>query len=346
MSANAPMLIGDSAPMQRLRALIARVAPSKVPVLIEGETGTGKELVAAALHRQSQRSGALIAFNVCALSDSMFEDALFGHAKGAFTGAVGESLGFLREANGGTVFLDEISGLPLAQQAKLLRAVETGVVRPIGSARDAVTDFRLVVASNECIEMLVEQGRFRADLAHRLRGLVLTVPTLAERVDDIPALVEHFARGACPNRPVRITEGAMRRLRAHTWTGNVRELRQVVEAALVFSDGVLDAAAVELVLARARHDGVVAAQGASLVERDRLLQVLADVAWNTEHAAARLGVHRTTVYRRMRRLGIPLPAMRLMIARDRGDGSGARSAPPSLARRANAAARAASAHLQ
>src|SRR5512146_522674 len=182
-------LIGDSKPMQRLRALIARVAPTKVPVLIEGETGTGKELVAASLHKQSRRDGAFVAFNVCALSDSMFEDALFGHAKGAFTGAVGESLGFLREANGGTAFLDEISGLPLAQQAKLLRALETGVVRPIGSARDAITDFRLIAATNERVDDLVDQGRFRPDLAHRLRGLVLTLPTLAERVDDIPALV-------------------------------------------------------------------------------------------------------------------------------------------------------------
>src|SRR5579885_564510 len=137
-------LIGESPAIVQLRRLIETVAPTRLSVLIEGATGTGKELVAAQLHHASARSGSFVAFNVCALGDSMFEDALFGHVRGAYTGAVGESLGFLREANGGTVFLDEISGLALAQQAKLLRAVETGVFRPIGSARDARSDFRMI----------------------------------------------------------------------------------------------------------------------------------------------------------------------------------------------------------
>ena len=300
-------LIGDSAPMQRLRALIARVAPTRVPVLIEGETGTGKELVAASLHRQSRRDGAFVAFNICALSESMFEDALFGHSKGAFTGALGETTGFLREANGGTVFLDEISGLPLAHQAKLLRAIETGVVRPVGSSRDALTDFRLVVATNERLDDLVEQGRFRADLAHRVCGLVLTVPTLAQRVDDIPALVEHFVRRARPK--TEVTRDAIKLLQSRTWRGNVRELRQVVEAALVMRGDVLDVDAVELVLgARARSAGRDVVTPA-LVERQQLLTVLGTTAWDTERAAELLGVHRTTIYRRMRRLGIPVPSL-------------------------------------
>ena len=310
MNANDTPLIGDSAPMRQLRALIARVAPSKVPVLIEGDTGTGKELVAASIHRQSRRDGAFVAFNVCALSDSMFEDALFGHAKGAFTGAAGETLGFLREANGGTVFLDEISGLPLAQQVKLLRAVETGVVRPIGSGRDAMTDFRLVVATNERIDELVELGRFRADFAHRLCGLILRVPPLAERVDDIPMLVEHFVRRGRPEGGTTIDMRAMRRLQERSWSGNVRELKQVVEAALVFSGDVLDEQGLDLVMSR---DGAPSRRhpdaGSKLAERDGLLKVLADAAWDTERAAARLGVHRTTVYRRMQRLGITLPML-------------------------------------
>lgn len=310
MNANDTPLIGDSAPMRQLRALIARIAPSKVPVLIEGDTGTGKELVAASIHRQSRRDGAFVAFNVCALSDSMFEDALFGHAKGAFTGAIGESLGFLREANGGTAFLDEISGLPLAQQAKLLRALETGVVRPIGSARDVLTDFRLIVATNERIDDLVEQGRFRPDLAHRLRGLVLTLPTLAERADDVPALVEHFVRKARGDRPIDVTPGAMRLLQAQSWMGNVRQLKQVVEAALVFSDGVLDTGAVELVLGDQSGAGGRNARTSELAEHDELVMLLSSVAWDTERAASALGVHRATVYRRMRRLGIPLPSTR------------------------------------
>ena len=299
-------LIGDSLPMQKLRALITRIAPSKVPILIEGETGTGKELVAASLHRDSGRDGAFVAFNVCALSESMFEDALFGHSKGAFTGAVGETPGFLREANGGTVFLDEISGLPLSHQAKLLRAIETGVVRPVGSSRDVLTDFRLVVATNERLDDLVEQGRFRADLAQRVCGLVLTVPTLAQRVDDIPALVEHFVWRARPK--TEVTRDAISLLQSRTWRGNVRELRQVVESALAMSGEVLDVDAIELVLgARARNAGRDAVTP-SLVERQRLLSVLGTTAWDTERAAEVLGVHRATIYRRMRRLGIPVPS--------------------------------------
>src|SRR5678816_48003 len=171
-------LIGDSFPMQRLRALIARVAPTNVPVLIEGATGTGKELVAAMLHRLSGRGGAFVPFNVCALPDSMFEDALFGHVKGAYTGAAGDTLGYLREANGGTAFFDEISGLALGLQPKLLRAIETRTIRAVGSSRDVTSDFRVVAATNECLDELVDAGRFRADLNHRLSGLVLTVPTL------------------------------------------------------------------------------------------------------------------------------------------------------------------------
>jgi DNA-binding NtrC family response regulator len=152
------VLIGDSAPMERLRMLVAAVAPTRIPVLIEGATGTGKELVAALLHRESRRDGAFVAFNVCALSETMFEDALFGHARGAFTGAAGETLGFLREANGGTAFLDEISGLPFVLQAKLLRAIETGVVRPVGSARDAHSDFRVIAATNERLDRLASSN--------------------------------------------------------------------------------------------------------------------------------------------------------------------------------------------
>ena len=186
--------------MRELRALIARVAPLRMPVLIEGATGTGKELAAALLHRDSGRSGGLVAFNVCALGESMFEDALFGHVKGAYTGALGESLGFLREANGGTAFFDEISGLPLPLQAKLLRAIETGVFRPIGASRDAMSEFRTVAATNEQLRELVAAGRFREDLMHRLSGITVRMPTLAERVDDIPELVRHFLAPSCRTR--------------------------------------------------------------------------------------------------------------------------------------------------
>lgn len=301
-------LIGDSAPMERLRTLAAAVAPTRIPVLIEGATGTGKELVAALLHKESRRDGAFVAFNVCALGESMFEDALFGHAKGAFTGATGETLGFLREANGGTAFFDEISGLPLPLQAKLLRAIETGVVRPVGSSRDAKSDFRTVSATNERIDELVASGRFRADLAHRLSGLVLTVPTLAERIDDIPMLVEHFVRRARPDQSASVTRSAMEMLQDRPWPGNVRELKQIVESALVFSRESLGVEALSIVLTQRSRTSADQPAKVEFVERQRLLQLLMSASWDTERAAKSLGVHRTTIYRRMRRLGIAVPS--------------------------------------
>lgn len=289
--------------MRRLRALIATVAPTRLPVLIEGATGSGKELVAALLHRQSGRSGALVAFNVCALGESMFEDALFGHVKGAYTGALNESLGFLREANGGTAFFDEISGLPLPLQAKLLRAIETGVFRPIGAARDARSDFRPVAATNEGLRDLVDRGRFRADLRHRLSGVVLAVPSLSERVDDVPDLVRHFLR--CAGRPeLDVTPEAMARLQDSTWPGNVRELKQVVDVASAFARHAVDEGALDLAFAN-RHSSSPEQSGAEdLVERRALVDVLETADWDTGRAASILGIHRATIYRRMKRHGI------------------------------------------
>jgi DNA-binding NtrC family response regulator len=259
------------------------------------------------LHHESRRDGALVAFNVCALGESMFEDSLFGHVKGAYTGAAGETLGFLREANGGTAFFDEISGLPMSLQAKLLRAIETGVMRPIGSSRDAQSDFRAVAATNERLDELVASGRFRADLAHRLSGMVLTVPTLAERTEDIPALVDHFVRRARPNQSTTVTRSAMQLLRDRDWPGNVRELKQVVDSALVFSRDAIDLDALDIVLTQRSRASEIRPPSQDLVERQRLLKLLMGASWDTEVAAVSLGVHRTTIYRRMRRLGIPVP---------------------------------------
>lgn len=298
-----PALIGESAPMRELRALIARVGPTRLPVLIEGPTGSGKELVAAQLHRASGRSGALVAFNVCAIGESMFEDALFGHVRGAYTGAIGEALGFLREANGGTAFFDEVSGLPAPLQAKLLRAIETGVFRPIGASRDARSDFRPIAATNDTLSDLVRDGRFRADLWHRLSGVVLRVPALADRIDDVPLLARHFAR--LTERT--IADDALRVLTTHAWPGNVRELRQVVDAASIFADGPVDAAAIEAAISNRGASGAVPVR--SLAERSELVAVLEGAAWDTVRAASKLGIHRATMYRRMKRHGIELPAV-------------------------------------
>ncbi len=296
-------LIGESAPMRELRALVARVAPTRLPVLIEGPTGSGKELVAAQLHRASGRTGALVAFNVCAIGESMFEDALFGHVRGAYTGAIGESMGFLREANGGTAFFDEISGLPMPLQAKLLRAIETGVFRPIGAARDARSDFRPIAATNDDLSELVRDGRFRADLWHRLSGVVLRVPPLVDRIDDVPALARHFLGTSA----ARLTDDAIASLTARAWPGNVRELRQVLDAASVFANGRIDAEAIDAALSNRGPDARSPAR--SLTERSELVAVLQRAAWDTDRAASELGIHRATMYRRMKRHGIEIPSV-------------------------------------
>jgi DNA-binding NtrC family response regulator len=298
------ILLGESLPMRRLRALIATVAPSRVPVLVQGETGTGKELVAMSLHRGSGRRGALVAFNVCAIGETMFEDALFGHARGAFTGAHSETLGFLREANGGSAFLDEVGSLPHVMQGKLLRAVETGVFRAVGATRDCSSDFRLLAATNETLDSLVTRGRFRADLAHRLSGFVVEVPALRDRIEDIALLANHFARSTRPADQLVVTTDAIKVLQERVWPGNVRELKHVVEVAAIFADRTVTADAVRIALGHREGCGHDVRHATGLVERDALLDVLSRLAWNVDDAAIELGVHRATLYRRMKRLGI------------------------------------------
>jgi DNA-binding NtrC family response regulator len=233
----------------------------------------------------------------------MFEDALFGHVRGAYTGAIGESMGFLREANGGTAFFDEISGLPLPLQAKLLRAIETGVFRPIGAARDARSDFRPIAATNDDLSALVREGRFRADLWHRMSGVVLRVPALVDRIDDVPLLAHHFLGAGA-----RVTGDAMAALMSRAWPGNVRELRQVLEASSVFANGAIDAAAIDVAVAnRGPNMPNTNSPAQSLAERSELVAALEGAAWDTSRAASELGIHRATMYRRMKRHGIEIP---------------------------------------
>ena len=265
----ATLLIGESRSMRQLRAAILRMGASTLPVLVVGPTGAGKEVVARALHVASRRPGGLVAFNVCAVADALFESAVFGHVRGAFTGAVADSPGYLAEADRGTAFLDEVGALPLAAQAKLLRAVELHEFRPVGAARDRRSDFRVVSATNDDVEQLVRAGRFRADLAERLGGIVLEVPPLAARRDDIPALVAHFValaaagarQGGSPHARsphersdamphlAEFSPEALALLQAHAWPRNVRQLRHAVERALAWSpDGFVDAATARAVL--------------------------------------------------------------------------------------------------
>jgi DNA-binding NtrC family response regulator len=296
-------IVGDSEPIRRLRAMIEAVGRTGLAVLIQGPTGSGKELVAAAIHAQSGRRGGFVPFNVCAISESMFEDAIFGHVRGAFTGALNDMPGFLLEADRGTVFLDEVSGLAPALQAKLLRAIETGVFRPVGAKRDTRSDFRVVAATNERLERLVESGVFRADFAHRVGAVTVEVPPLLDRLDDIPLLVRHFLERVGSGH-VQVGPDAIRALAGHDWPGNVRELKHVIEWAAAFSNGHLAAKTVHSALAQRLQLRSGSHVDADAIERQLLRAALDQHAWNTELAARQIGVHRATLYRRMKRVGL------------------------------------------
>lgn len=304
----ARLLLGDSLPMRRLRSLIARLAPSDAPVLIEGPTGSGKELVAEALHAVSGRAGAFVPFNVSAVPEGTFEASLFGHVRGAFTGAVHDVPGYLAEADGGTVFFDEISSLPLCTQAKLLRAIETKSFRPIGARCDRRSDFRLVTASNEDLVHSVTQGRFRADLFHRLHALPIRVPALADHIEDLPILARNFAQRAETRESREFSAEAIDRLMRYGWPGNVRELRNVVDFALALADGpTVGVEEVSAALVADSRSPCTADRGRI---RHEVVSALAECDGDIARVAARLGMHPSNVYRLLRRLGIDPPKRR------------------------------------
>jgi two-component system response regulator GlrR len=300
------LILGESPVIRELRSMIRKIARRPEPVLIQGPTGSGKELVAQALHQHSGRAGKLVAFNVCAIPETMFEDSLFGHVRGAFTGAATDAQGYLLEANGGTAFFDEVSGLSLQMQVKLLRAIETGQFRPVGARADRSSDFRVVSAVNEPLDQLMGEGRFRTDLAHRLSTFVLDVPPLCERPADIPVLARSFAaRAAAIHLPyVELTVCAVRALEQYDWPGNVRELRNVVLATVALSESpVIDGAMIVATFQRKRIGSDV--EDKTSFQRRQLLDLLTEHAWDTMEVARELGVDRATVYRRMNALSIP-----------------------------------------
>jgi len=232
------LMVGESTALQEVVRTVEAVALDEITVLIQGESGTGKELVAKAIHTSSPRAKhSFVAVDCCTLQEKLFESELFGHEKGAFTGADRQKKGLIEVAEGGTLFLDEIGEIDATIQAKLLRVLETGQFRRLGGTKDLKADVRVVAATNRNLQDMVEDGNFRADLYYRLNGFDLLVPPLRERRDDIPALAEHFIRNHRFSRRIekRLSGPAVRRLVAYDWPGNIRELKNVIERAIILS---------------------------------------------------------------------------------------------------------------
>ena len=310
--------------MRRVMAQVDRVAASEARVCILGETGTGKELVARALHERSpRRGGPFVTLNCAAVPGELIESELFGHEKGSFTGAAARHIGKFEQAHHGTLFLDEIGDMPLVMQAKLLRVLEEGQVERVGGDRAITVDVRAIVATHRTLDELVKKGAFRQDLYHRVYVFPLQLPPLRERPGDLPPLVAHFAAQiadqngwkAKPFEPEAIEE-----LQRYSWPGNVRELRNVVERLLLLADGPVDRAAVSLALPRGadRESGPagVPQPGGPLAERVNGFereQILAELKRHNQRmtdTAKALGLERSHLYKKCQALGIDLRALR------------------------------------
>ena len=307
------MLLGECADLQRLRAFIERVRDSQAAVLIAGETGTGKEVVARSLHARGARAaGPFVAVNCAAIPENLFESELFGHVRGAFTDARSDHAGLMAQAAGGTLFLDELGEMPLSVQPKLLRALDERAVRPVGGTRALPIDFRLIAATNADLEAAIAEGRFRADLYFRVGVVPIQVPPLRVRGSDILLLASHFLEqfARVAHKPVTgMHHEVARRLLAYPWPGNVRELRNAIEhgVALAVRDTLeLEDLPERIAKYRASH-GVVASDNPDElpplheVERRYIERVLANVAGNKSQAARILQLDRATLYRKLER---------------------------------------------
>lgn len=305
-------IIAGSAEMQRVFDLVARVAPTDAPVLIQGESGTGKELIAKAIHHASPRcDGRFVAVNCGALPENLLESEIFGHVRGAFSGAIGNKKGLIEEADGGTFFLDEIGEMAPSLQVKLLRALQDGEIRPVGATQATTTDTRLVAATNRDLQQMIQQGNFREDLFYRLNVISVTLPPLRERREDIPLLAEHFLEraGRKHGRAFRLSPEALECLLRYPWPGNVRELENAMERTAILAHaaqiGVEDIPphiAVGMSLGPA--PSLAALQRLADIERAHILQALERVGWNHSRAADALGIGRTTLWRKLKEYGL------------------------------------------
>ncbi len=301
-------IIGESAPMRELLEMISYVAPTEATVLISGESGTGKELVAEALHRNSERrQGPFVKVNCAALVETLLESELFGHEKGAFTGAEKRREGRFVQADGGTLFLDEIGETTQAMQVKLLRVLQEQELQRVGGEETIRVDVRVIAATNRRLEEEVAAGTFREDLYYRLNVVMLTVPPLRQRGDDIPLLVDHFARHfAARNRRVfeRVSRECLALLTRYSWPGNVRELENAMERGIILMRGSeLTEKSLPLPIQRQAGAGEMATSGGALSDAERrlILETLAATGGNKSEAARRLGITRKTLQNKLHR---------------------------------------------
>ncbi|MBA1203237.1 sigma-54-dependent Fis family transcriptional regulator [Pseudomonas capeferrum] len=296
-------LVGASPAFKEALSSLQRAAPASIPVLLQGESGTGKELFARALHKGSPRAnGPLVVVDCTGLTESLFESELFGHEKGSFTGALYKKIGLAEAAHGGTLFLDEIGDVPLSMQVKLLRLIESGTLRPVGSVRTIHSDFRLVVATHKPLKRMVEQGTFRQDLYYRISAFPITLPPLRERGEDLPLLVESHLQRIVPGGRAVVEPSAMKHLQHYAFPGNIRELKNIIERALLFSD--------DGVIRDKDLPGDLLGQGTLGTSARKVDKTLAHIAHQlavfegsrTELAEA-LGISERTLYRKLRELG-------------------------------------------
>jgi len=312
-------MVGESAGIRAVMEQVGRAAPSNATVLILGESGVGKELVARAIHRNSNRSRErFVQVNCAAIPEELIESELFGHEKGSFTGATEKQIGKFEQADKGTIFLDEVGDMSAKTQAKVLRVLQEGEVERLGSARTIKVDVRVIAATNKDLEEEIAQGRFREDLYYRLKVIPIHVPALRERPEDIPLLVRHFADLFSRDnnrRPARFTPAAMDLIQSHRWKGNVRELRNTVERLIIMSPGDIDAPDVRGVLrveaaARGGADQPQADKPGTLrgfkesAERAFLVEKLREHNWNISKTAEVIDTPRSNLYKKLEQYGI------------------------------------------
>jgi len=308
-------IVGRSSAVRSMLKLVDRVTMSGVPVLLIGESGSGKELVARAIHANGERkSKPFIGENCAAIPEPLLESTLFGHARGAFTGADRARTGLFELAHEGTLFLDEVGAMSLPMQAKLLRVLEEGEVQPLGTERGRRVDVRIIAATHRNLEHMVKDGRFREDLLYRLHVIAIRVPPLRERIDDIPLLVQHFVEKHGGNRAIKVSADALSRLRRFAWPGNVRQLENEVRRAIVLSDGAIDLDHLSIEVQRPPDDGSAEPVGLRVrprvdaLEAELVQAALIETRGNQTKAAEMLGLSRFGLQKMIKRLGIKSPS--------------------------------------